>query len=95
MDNVLSNWLISEKNKFSIFICGDYGVGKTYTVKECLDTNKLEVYKLNTNSISDVSSITKEYNRINMELKSLESQADFIELLEKDKGFFIYSVKNI
>ena len=36
------------------------------------------------NYIEEYKSLDKEYNRINMELKSLESQADFIELLEKD-----------
>ena len=70
MDMVLNNWIKSEKNKFSFFFCGDYGVVITYTVKECLDTNKLEVYKLNTNSVSDTSSITKEYNRITHEIET-------------------------
>lgn len=85
MENVLNDWLRSEKNKFSIFICGDYGVGKTYTVKECLNTNKLEVYKLNTNSISDVSSITKEYNRITHEIETYSNINLYDEINNSDE----------
>ena len=85
MDKVLSNWIKNEKNKFSIFICGDYGVGKTYTVKEYLDTNKLEVYKLNTNSISDASSITKEYNRIIHEIETYSNINLYDEINNSDE----------
>ncbi len=102
MENVLNNWLRSEKNKFSIFICGDYGVGKTYTVKECLDTNKLEVYKLNTNSISDTSSITKEYNRITHEIETYSNinlyedinNSDEYDISPESIKFIIYIDQN-
>lgn len=36
------------------------------------------------NNIEEYKTINKEYNRVTAELKSLKSQADFIELLEKD-----------
>lgn len=96
MDKVLSNWIKNEKNKFSIFICGDYGVGKTYTVKKCLDTNKLEVYKLNTNSISDASSITKEYNRIIHEIETYSNINLYDEINNSDEyDISIESIKFI
>ena len=101
MDKVLINWIKNEKNKFSIFICGDYGVGKTYTVKKCLDitTNNIEVFKLNTNSISDSSSITKEYNRITHEIETY-SNIKIYENSDKDNvsldsvKFIIYIDQN-
>lgn len=70
MDNILNNWIRSDKNKFSIFICGDYGVGKTYTVNECLETNKIEVFKPNINFLSDNQNINEEYNRIIHEIET-------------------------
>ena len=96
MDKVLSNWIENEKNKFSIFICGDYGVGKTYTVKKYLDKNKnkLEVYKLNTNSTSDSSSITKEYNRITHEIETY-SNIKIYESMDKKDNVSLDSVKFI
>ena len=96
MYKVLNNWIKSEKNKFSIFICGDYGVGKTYTVKEYLDTNKLEVYKLNTSSISDTSSITKEYNRIIHEIETYSNINLYDEINNSDEyDISIESIKFI
>ena len=96
MYKVLSNWIENEKNKFSIFICGDYGVGKTYTVKKYLDKNKnkLEVYKLNTNSTSDSSSITKEYNRITHEIETY-SNIKIYESMDKKDNVSLDSVKFI
>ena len=49
MNKLLNNWIRSDKNKFSIFICGDYGVGKTYFVNQCLkkDNDNIEIFKPN------------------------------------------------
>ena len=46
--------------------------------------DELSYYLDIANDIEQYKAVTKEYERVTSELKSLESQADFIELLEKD-----------
>lgn len=101
MNKLLNNWIRSDKNKFSIFICGDYGVGKTYFVNQCLkkDNDNIEIFKPNINSSLDVPNVTEEYKRIIHEIETY-SNIDIYQYIDKDNisqdliKFIIYIDQN-
>lgn len=80
----MENWIKSkDKKKFTYFINGDYGVGKTYFTNKCLNKSSIEVLKLDNGITYDITSIKNEYERLIKKIELYSNIRDYEENNEK------------
>lgn len=87
---IIKNWIKSkDKKKFTYFINGDYGVGKTHFIKYCFINDCYKIMKLDNGISYDTISIKNEYEKI---MKKIELHSDInkyrTDLKSKSKGIY-------
>lgn len=106
-EKIINKWIIDKnKKKFTYLINGDYGIGKSFLINNCLDSDNIKIFKLDFNSLYDTKGIKKEYDKIiekietysniehysdNHELKTMH----FVLLIDQNEYFSIIENKQI
>lgn len=106
---LIENWITSkDKKKFTYFINGDYGVGKTYFINNCLGINYFKKFYLDDGISYDTTSIKNEYEKIMKKVELYSNIRDyednndqsdhdlyFILLIDQNKYFLLFENKKL
>ena len=105
----IENWIFSkDKKKFTYFINGDYGVGKTYFINKCLNKNYFKKFYLDNGISYDTTSIKNEYEKIMKKVELYNNIRDyednndqsdhdlyFILLIDQNENFSLFENKKL
>ena len=106
-EKIINKWIIDKnKKKFTYLINGDYGIGKSFLINNCLDIETIKIFKLDFNSMYDTKGIKKEYDKIIEKIETysnIEHYSDnhelkmmnFVLLIDQNEYFSIIENKQI
>ncbi len=106
-EKIINKWIIDKnKKKFTYLINGDYGIGKSFLINNCLDSDNIKIFKLDFNSLYDTKGIKKEYDKIIEKIETysnIEHYSDnhelkimnFVLLIDQNEYFSIIENKQI